>query len=571
MRLIIQNIVAVASGIGILALSPTIHAKNNHGNQKKSSISGIKPIEIKPKNQEMMAAPGVPANFQEASIQGKSSSKTWDEFQKLRKKYRNGEIGDDGMWAAISDIAEDIKTLKRPQQAVILQTQATLMQKNNQPILAAVYAAQAIRDADAPLDDDYRKSWQILREVSRENPIQNLIEIVATSIDITNKTAPGFGSDWNYFLANSLMKEQKTAKALELYRLVKPGDRYYFPAKFQEAMIMSDTGKRLDAIAALKSIVYPAAGPGRKITTTEYTAIVDHANMALGRIYYEDEQFRDSLKHYRLVKRDGAQFYDALFEQSWALFLAGYPNHALGTLYGVRSPFFKNTFNPEATMLTAIIYYWMCRYDDSREELAAFIKQHQKGIDALDRYLARGISDPNTYYLLFEDAVTGVSSEALGLPREILGMAIQQDNLLYVRDQYAAVIQEIQNLDKKGIFGNRDRLEGPRGYLDQWASVLRQEIGLRLYKELKAMKIDFERLYDQSQFLYVELLMSKKDQLLGKELHGDSKINKVSQVDNIRGWGRKTVSWASDTKQEYWADELGFHIYRIEPLCVSSH
>ena len=85
------------------------------------------------------------------------------------------------------------------------------------------------------------------------------------------------------------------------------------------------------------------------------------------------------------------------------------------------------------------------------------------------------------------------------------------------------------------------------------------------------MKIDFERLYDQSQFLYVELLMSKKDQLLGKELHGDSKINKVSQVDNIRGWGRKTVSWASDTKQEYWADELGFHIYRIEPLCVSSH
>jgi tetratricopeptide (TPR) repeat protein len=510
-------------------------------------------------------------SLQGASNQGPATAKTWEAFQNLRKKYRNGEIADDGMWAAISTIAEDIKVLKRPQQAAILQTQGTLMQKNGQPILAAVYAAQAIRDADDPLDDDYRKSWQILRDVSREYPIQNLIEIVATSIDISKKPAPGFGSDWNYFLANALLKQQKTAKALDFYRMVKPGDRYYFPAKFQEAMILNDTSNRLEAIAALKSIVYPASGPGKKLSSVEYTAIVNHANMALGRIYYEEEKFSDAIKHYRMVKRDSAQFYDSLFEQSWALFLAGYPNHALGMIYGVRSPFFKNTFNPEATMLAAIIYYWMCRYDDAREELSSFISLHQKGIDTLEKYLARGSSDPNTYYRLFEDTVTGVSSEALGLPREILGMAIQQDNLLYVRDQYASVIREIQSLDKKGIFGNRDRLEGPRGYLEQWAAVLRQEIGIRLYNELKAMKIDFERLYDQSQFLYVELLMSKKDQLLGKELHGDSKIDQVSKVDNIRGWGRKTQSWASDTKQEYWADELGFHIYRIKPLCVASH
>jgi hypothetical protein len=106
--------------------------------------------------------------------------------------------------------------------------------------------------------------------------------------------------------------------------------------------------------------------------------------------------------------------------------------------------------------------------------------------------------------------------------------------------------------------------------MDQWAAVLREEIGLRLHRELKAMKLDYERLYDQGQFLYVELLMSKKDQLLGKELHSTGKIDKVSQTENIRGWGKATFSWASDDKQEYWADELGFHIYRIEPLCVAS-
>ncbi len=101
--------------------------------------------------------------------------------------------------------------------------------------------------------------------------------------------------------------------------------------------------------------------------------------------------------------------------------------------------------------------------------------------------------------------------------------------------------------------------------------MLREDIGIRLKNELMAMKKDYERLYDQGQFLYVELLMSKKDQLLGKELHSEGKINKVTQMDNIRGWGKKTQSWASDDKQEYWADELGFHIYRIEPMCVAKN
>ncbi len=553
---------------GFAVLSVTAQAKTD---KKKSLVPVVKPVEIKTDETNIKSSSKATINFGEQISSTKGNSKAWENFQQLRKKYRSGEIGDEGMWSAITSIADDIKTMNRHQQAAVLQTQATLMQKTNQPILAAVYAAQAIRDASDPLDEDYRRSWQILRDVSREYPIQNLVEIVATSINVTNKQAPGFDSDWNYFLANALIKEQKTAKSLELYRQVKPGDRYYFPSRFQEAMIMVDQGNKLEAITALKSIVYTAGGPGNKISKQEYAAMVDHANMALGRIYYEEKQFSDAIKHYRLVRRDSAQFYDSLFEQSWALFMAGFPNHALGMIYGVRSPFFKNTFNPEATMLASIIYYWMCRYDDSREELANFMGHHQKAIESLDRYLARGITDPNTYYRLFEDTVAGVSSEALGLPREVLTMAVQQDNLLYVRDQYAAVINEIQKLDAKGVFGSRDRLEGPRGYLDQWAAVLREEIGVRLHKELKAMKIDYERLYDQGQFLYVELLMSKKDQLLGKELHSEGKINKVSQTDNIRGWGSKTQSWAGDTKREYWADELGFHIYRIDPLCVATN
>ena len=63
--------------------------------------------------------------------------------------------------------------------------------------------------------------------------------------------------------------------------------------------------------------------------------------------------------------------------------------------------------------------------------------------------------------------------------------------------------------------------------------------------------------------------MSQKDQLLGKELHADSKINKVTETENIRGWGNSTQAWATDMKDEYWQDELGFYVYRLQPQCVS--
>lgn len=557
--------------ITAIGLVLAVH-QQSYASEKASSLKIIKPVPIQTPSESSPTTSTVISETK--STENRSPSlkpKTWENFLDLRRKYRAGEVSDQQAWNSIVTFENDLKSLGKTQQAALLQTQATLLYKANQPVLASLYAAQALRGADDPTDDDYRRSWQILRDVSREYPLQNLLEIVATSVEIGAKKAPGFGSDWNYFMGNALIKANKAERALSYYQKVSPGDRYYFPAKFQEAMIYLDGGKKLDAVVALKAIVYPASGPGKKIKPDEYDAIKDHANMALGRIYYEERKFRDSIKHYRLVRRTGPQFYDSLFEQSWALFLAGYPNHALGMIHGVRSPFFSDTFNPEATMLASMIYYWMCRYDDSRAELADFMNQHQKSIDALERYLKKGIKDPKTYYQLFEDTVTGVSSESLGIPREVLVMATQQDNLLYVRDQYATVINELQKLEAKGIFGNKSNTEGARALLEKWANVLKDDIGIRLHNELKAMKLDYERLYDQGQFLYVELLMSKKDQLLGKELHSSTKISKVSQVDNIKGWGKKTQSWAGDDKNEYWADELGFHIYRLKPMCVSQN
>ena len=81
------------------------------------------------------------------------------------------------------------------------------------------------------------------------------------------------------------------------------------------------------------------------------------------------------------------------------------------------------------------------------------------------------------------------------------------------------------------------------------------------------MKKDFERLHSQAEFLYVELLMSEKDQILGKELHASTKITHVSNRREITGWGKKTQAWGDDSSGEYWWDEVGFYIQPVTSMC----
>jgi hypothetical protein len=491
-----------------------------------------------------------------------------DQLLDLKRKYRLGEIGKRDMWDKLAWLHDRGDQLPPADRVSLLQTQAKMLIEGGLPILAAIYASQAVKAAPAPLADDLEPSWEILRQVSEKRPIQNLLEIVADTVKLDGKQAPVFGTDWNYFAANSEARRGDNERALRYYGALKLADRYFFPAKYQQAMIYVDQNKLGDAEVALKAILYPTSQSLSPLRDGVRNDMVDFAWMALGRIYYEKGKFTESAKAYRQVSRDGSQFYDALFEQSWSFFMGGYPMHALGALHSVESPFYADVFNPEAPILRALVHYWLCRYEDSRNALADFMERHAKNVEALDEFLDRQRLDPETAYQLFENMISGVSSDSLGMPRTILQTAAEKDSMLLVRDQYASIVEEERRLEAKGIFGNKKGIERPRDYLDRWDKALRKDIGRKFLAELQDMKRDFDRLYSQAQFLYVELLMSEKDQLLGKELHASSKITRVSSKVQVGGWADETQAWKDSKTGEYWWDEIGWYITRVDSQCL---
>lgn len=509
---------------------------------------------------------GKKAKVSKARIVKKPAVLLHEQLTALKRSYRLGEITRRSAWEQFAKLHDRGAQMTKDDRVALLQTQATMLVEAGYPILAAIYASQAVKIAPNPVHRDMEPAWSILRRVSEKRPIQSVLEILADNVS-PKSDVPAFGSDWNYLAGNAAARRGETAKALDFYGSLKIDDRYFFPAKYQQAMIYVDQDKLGEAEVSLKAIVYPTSQRLSPLRESVRKQMADYAYAALGRIYYERENFLDSAKMYRQVNRGGLTFYDALFEQSWAFFMAGYPMHALGALHGAESPFYAEVFNPEAPLLRSIVYYWLCRYEDSRNALADFMEKHAPAVEKLSEFLDRQRLDTETAYQLFENLVSGVSGESLGVPKAILQTAAEKDSMLLVRDQYAAIIEEKARLEAKGIFGSKATMANPVDYMERWAAALRKDVGKRFLAELQDMKKDYDRLYAQAEFLYVELLMSEKDQILGKELHASSKITKVNRKLNVTGWGHDTQAWKDSRTGEYWWDEVGFYIVPVEPMC----
>ena len=76
---------------------------------------------------------------------------------------------------------------------------------------------------------------------------------------------------------------------------------------------------------------------------------------------------------------------DALFEESWAYFMAGDYSHALGNIHTIEAPYFPNSYYPEADVLKAVIYFANCQYDDATTIVAQFQRKYQPIRDELNK------------------------------------------------------------------------------------------------------------------------------------------------------------------------------------------
>ena len=220
--------------------------------------------------------------------------------------------------------------------------------------------------------------------------------------------------------------------------------------------------------------------------------------------------------------------------------------------------------------MRSIILYWMCSYSESDRALQEFIARHADPIDRLDNFLARQQLTPDAAWELFENMIAGVSGESLGIPRPVLLTAAASDRMIPLRTALAQATQEIQTIEQgKFSMGSDAKDQAAKALLREHLTQLRTSTGKKFVIALEEMRSQYEQLRAQADFLYVELLTSEKDKLLGKEHLASNKFS-AKQANGKRpaGWGKSQLAWAPNTKQEYWWDEVGFYIDPAKAACV---
>lgn len=489
-------------------------------------------------------------------------------LKRIKKLYRTGNITVKDLWKDINQIELDPSTkLTKADQNDIAQLKATLFFTDRYYLLALMQATNVLKAVKNPYASRWRSLWEIVHRASKKVAAQYLVEDLARSIKLGEKLPPFYGNDWYYVLGNSYLSKNKKNKALKYYRRVSLSSKYFIASRYQISLIHLELKDPKNAEIALKTIISQYEKKQDSLTEDEKT-ILDYANIAMARLHYEYQNFLYSVRFYRKIPKSSPLYYDALFEQSWSLFLSGNTNHALGSLYGVGSSFFKDEFNPEAEILEAIVYFWLCRYDESRYALYRFMTKHEKAVAGLDSFLQSIRLNNERAFQLFEDLISGVSSESLGIRRNVLLTAANKDTMLRVRNQYVSIMEERERLRAKGVFGSQTGTSQELRRLDKIETFLRNELG-RVYKdELIALNDQYKEFHGQAQFLQLELLMSEKEQILGRELHSGSKVYTKKFKDNIKNWGEGAQSW-EEKKGEFWWDEIGFHIVKAQSKCIA--
>lgn len=510
-----------------------------------------------------------PAMAQEQKDERKSFEGVFGaKLEKVKRAYRRNEINDRTAWQKLAKLYDEAKASGQKESSELLQTQAYILQKGGFPLLSARYASWAIANHDDPFAKELIPSWELLDKISGQQQIHDILIGLAEKLIETDKQPPSFGKSWFYFLGEAKLQKGEVDAAITFFERVEVRDRYYYASRYQLAMtylLQKENSNKAGLI--LKAMLSPEIKNVVAVKDATRLQYVDQAYLALARVQYEREKFVSSAKYYRKVRRTSTYYYTALFEQAWAFFLAGYPNHALGSLHGVDSPYFPGRFNPETSILRSIIYYWMCRYDDSKTALAEFIETYSEPVNNLETWLSQRNLSPEKAFQLFENMTTGVSSESLGIDRKLLESAAKTPPMVFARERLATVLAESEKLEAKGLFKSQKETKVPAKVLADWLGELSTELGSVYISELESLRDEYRNLRSQANFIYIELLMSEKEQILGKELHKEEKLSKVSLSKSAKGWGQGNMPWRASDKGEYWWDEVGFFVYQIQPKC----
>jgi hypothetical protein len=381
----------------------------------------------------------------------------------------------------------------------------------------------------------------------------------------------------NYLLGRYKYRNRQYEEALRLFGKVARESKYYVKGQFFSGISNVQLRKSVPAVQSFQKIV-GAIDEGAEGVEDE-ARMRDLAFLSQARTYYsasirldennsptiDGQKLSAAVKYWNKVDVASEYWLDALFEESWAYFMAGDYSHALGNVHTLQAPYFPNSYYPEAEVLKAVIYFANCQYDDATVIVARFQQKYQPIFNDLSAVMKRfqGDNQEEAFFKFLKEVRDG----KVDVPPRI---KIVVENALSDR-QLLRNLQYVQVLDDEGARFKKapqSFQDSPLGNDTKDALQLARDIAVRnagqLAKDRYQRNLDElnEHLRDSAKIL-IDITAAQRNQL--DAAIAGAQVTASESARNIVKPDEEHVIWPFDG--EYWRDELGFYRQTITSKC----
>ena len=386
-----------------------------------------------------------------------------------------------------------------------------------------------------------------------------------------------------YFrFGQAYLRVGKFKKASGFFKKIPKGHHLYSKAKYFLGLSFSEMGKLKKSYSAFTQSANSRADDG--VVDNQRVA----ALMGRARVLYHMKKWEASLNAYRVIPRDSKYFHDMLFESSWAMLRGGKFRSALSNFQSLHSEYYDNYYFPEATLLRAIIYLYICKAGEVDKVVKVYEKTYGKMNKELKRYLRENSStkkDIIDYLTLREELETGttkaratkaratkagvtkagttkagVKNHNYTIPYVLLRELNRSSKVQARAGYYYNLKKDLQRIDAMEEWSNTSVASFAKKIIEKRKKGSLKRLGRTIRAELLYYRKELDGFDNQKELIKFELVSTEKEEAR-KKLEGRDDFNAEVNVKSSRFNFRKNGYEYWPFQGEYWLDEIGNYHY----------
>ncbi|WP_374029724.1 hypothetical protein [Bdellovibrio bacteriovorus] len=365
----------------------------------------------------------------------------------------------------------------------------------------------------------------------------------------------------HFRLGEIKLRNREFAKASELFSKVGYGSSYYYQALYNKGLAELEANQPSLAIGTFQKML----DGRRKAPVTDTNRVA--AQMGLARALYQKQDWEASVEAYSQVPRDTLMWHDAVFEQSWAMLRSARFRSALSNFQTLHSAYYEDFYMPESLLLRAIVYLYICKYDEMEKVLSLFEKTYGPVRSKIGDFL-KSTNEASSFYAEVEKAhvmKTTDKSANLRLPYIVLRNVLDQGDVKRSMHYLDKLNQEKARVEANSSFRASPLGQYALKILANRSRNTKFAVGDMVKAHLLNMRVELRDLYEQAGFIRYEMITGRKEsikkKIAGKDIGEqiDEDIDRKFYIQN----GYEYYPFQG----EYWLDEVGNYHYLGKQSC----